>query len=183
MFMNAFEQIVAGFFRSDGYWTITGYRVDLTKQEKRDTGRPSLARPEIDILAYKGRTNELIWVECKSFLDSGGVRFSSFTNENDPGYKLYKVFNDEKYRKVISKALIDQTIRMGLTKNPPKLTYCLVAGKVFSEKDKTSLRKYFDQKGWLFYDNGWLKERLKTASDSRYEDDIAMIVAKIIQRL
>ena len=181
--MNAFEQIVAGLFRTEGYWTITGYRVNLTKQEKKEAGKPSLPRPKLDILAYKGITNELVWIECKSYLDSTGVRYSSFINENDPGFQRYKVYNDTLYRKVISKALIEQTVLVGLTRSHPILSYCLVAGKVYSEKDRENLREHFSNNGWLFYDNLWLKEKLKNAADSQYEDDTAMIVAKIIQRI
>jgi len=181
--MNAFEQIVAGLFRAEGYWTITGYRVDLTKQEKRETGKPSLPRPEIDILAYRGSTNELIWIECKSYLDSPGVRYSSFTNPEDPGFQRYKVFNDTRYREVIRTALINQTVRLKLTPPTPTLSYCLVAGKVYRESDKVNLQGHFSQRGWLFFDDSWLKERLKNAAESQYEDDTAMVVAKIIQRI
>lgn len=181
--MNAFEQIVAGLFRADGYWTITGYRVNLTKDEKKAIGKPSLPRPEIDILAYRGSTNELIWVECKSYLDSPGVRYSSFMDPTDTGYKRYKVFNDTRYREVISKALIDQTIRLKLTPPTPTLKYCLVAGKVYRMSDKENIKDHFKQREWLFFDDDWLKERLKVAADSQYEDDTAMVVAKIIQRI
>ena len=46
--------------------------MELTKEEKREIGKPSMPRHEIDILAYKPAQSELMWVECKSYLDSTG---------------------------------------------------------------------------------------------------------------
>ena len=181
--MNAFEQIVAGLLRAEGYWTINGYRVNITKQEKKDIGKHSMPRPEIDILAYKGGQDQLLWVECKSYLDSPGVKYSSFSDPSDVGYSRYKVFNDEKYREIVGKALIGQVLDTKLTKPTPNLSYCLIAGKVYSENDRNKLSQLFQEKGWIFLDDIWLKEKLKSASLSQYEDDIAMIVAKIIQRM
>ncbi len=181
--MNAFEQITASLFRAEGYWTINGFKVDLSKEGKKEIGKPSLPRPEIDILAYKGTTNELIWVECKSYLDSGGVCYASFTNPKDPGHERFKVFNYDTYRDVISYELIKQTTERGLVREGVTLNYCLVAGKVKTSKDRESLKDYFDTKGWLFKDESWLKSGLKKSAAMQYEDDVAMIVAKIIQRL
>ena len=179
--MNSFESIIAGLFRADGYWTAIGYRVDLTKKQKRETGKPSLARPEIDILAYKGKGNELVWVECKSYLDSPGVRYANFKDGSDSGYHRYKVFNDARYRNAISRSLINQTSASGLTKPNPKLKYCLVAGKVRSETDKKKINNLFENRDWVFHDVDWIRERLKRLTTSRYEDDITMMVAKIIK--
>lgn len=181
--MNAFEQIVAGLLRAEGYWTITGFRVNLSKLQKVEIGKPSLPRPEIDILAYKGGNDTLMWVECKSYLDSSGVRFASFSDPNDVGYGRYKIFNDERYRKIAGDVLKKQVIETQLVKSEPTLLHCLVAGKVRSEKDRQQLNQLFKERGWILLDDIWLKERLRSASLSQYEDDVAMIVAKIIQRI
>lgn len=73
--MDAFEAVVAMLLRREGYWVIPSFKVDLTKDEKRAIKRHSSPRWEIDLAAYKGATNELIAIECKSFLDSIGVVF------------------------------------------------------------------------------------------------------------
>jgi hypothetical protein len=65
--MDAFEQIIAALFEQEGYWTLQNYRVDLSTEDKRQLNNPSMPRPEIDILGYKPRENELLVVECKSF--------------------------------------------------------------------------------------------------------------------
>jgi hypothetical protein len=180
--MNSFESIVAGLFRAEGFWTAIGYRVELTKEQKRKIGKPSLARPEIDILAYKGKENQLIWIECKSYLDSPGVRYKHFTNSSDSGFQRFKVFNDPPYRRVISQALIDQATESGLTRPKPKLKYCLVAGKAGTDSDKRKIADMFIKKGWVFHDIDWIREQLKKLATSRYEDDITMMLAKIIQK-
>ena len=180
--MNAFEQIVSGLFRGKGYWTIVGYWVELTKAEKVRIGKPSMPRPELDILAYKGSINELIWIECKSFLDSQGVRFSSFTNPDDPGYERYKVFNYQEYRDVITDAIKRQATKTGLTQPEPKIKYCLVAGKTHSDKDRNQIAAKFGSQGWLFYDETWLASEFDDFAKYSYEDDVAMIVAKILNR-
>lgn len=58
--MDAFEQIVAGLLRQEGYWTWNGYKINLTKDNKREIGKPTMPHPEIDILAYKVSENQLL---------------------------------------------------------------------------------------------------------------------------
>ena len=74
--MDAFESVIAGILQRQGFWTLTNFKVELTKAEKRKIGRPSSPRWELDVVAYSGRDNELRIVECKSFLDSPGVQCS-----------------------------------------------------------------------------------------------------------
>ena len=50
--MNAFEEIIAKLLNQEGYWTRTGYKVNLSPPQKAEIGIPSMPRPEIDILAY-----------------------------------------------------------------------------------------------------------------------------------
>src|ERR1019366_2421900 len=71
--MDAFEQLVSEILWMEGYWVRTSAKVDLTKEEKRQIGRPSSPRWELDIVAYSGRDNLLKVIECKSYLDSRGV--------------------------------------------------------------------------------------------------------------
>jgi hypothetical protein len=66
--MDAFENLIAMLLRRDGYWTTTSVKVELTKDEKKSINRPSNPRWEIDVVAYKGATNQILAVECKSYL-------------------------------------------------------------------------------------------------------------------
>lgn len=72
--MDAFESIVAGLLWEEGYWTSIDFKVTLSKNAKAELGKFSLPRPEIDILAYQAMDNSLLWVECKSYMDSRGVK-------------------------------------------------------------------------------------------------------------
>ena len=76
--MDAFEQLVSEILWMEGYWVRTSVKVELTKEEKRLIGRHSSPRWELDIcmMAYKGGENLLRVVECKSYIDSTGVRIS-----------------------------------------------------------------------------------------------------------
>ena len=65
--MDAFETVVAAILQRQGYWTLTSVKVGLTKEEKREIGRHSSPRWELDVVAYRGRDNSIKVVECKSF--------------------------------------------------------------------------------------------------------------------
>ena len=111
--MDAFESVVAVLLERKGYWTRTSIKVELTKDEKRLIGRPSSPRWEIDVIAYKGSTNSLLVVECKSYLNSAGVRFSSFDGSSEREANRYKLFNEEELRKVFFNRLSMQLVESG----------------------------------------------------------------------
>lgn len=73
--MDAFEQLAAELLFANGWWVQTSVKVELTKEEKKQVGRQSSPRWELDVVAYKGATNEILVIECKSFLDSRGVQW------------------------------------------------------------------------------------------------------------
>lgn len=179
--MDAFESLVAEILQSKGYWTMTSFKVELTKEEKIEIGRPNTPRWEIDILAYSGKTNELLVVECKSFLDSGGVQFSSFKGEHYA--EKYKLFNDDKLREVIFRRLTSQLLENGHLGIKPNIRLCLVAGNIYhKEKDKTKLIELFKQKGWELFDDEWLREGLNSFSNTSYTNNISTIVSKLLIR-
>ena len=178
--MDAFEQIVDGLFRQMGYWTQTGYKINLTPDEKRAIGKSSMPRPEIDILAYKPVANELLWIECKSYLDSYGVWYGSFL-PNGKGAERYKIFTDENYRKIASERLLLQVVDSGLVLPNPNLRFCLVAGKV-RKQGREDLQGYFESQNWQFYDDIWLRQRLNDLAQIGYENNIAVMVAKLFAK-
>src|ERR1700704_346787 len=112
--MNAFEQIASKFFDAQGYWTRVGLKVDLTKQEKRDLGNPSMPRPEIDIVAYKPSLNELLIIECKSYLDSNGVRIENLRGENAIHKDRLKLLTRDSLRTLVTTKLLSQLRTEGL---------------------------------------------------------------------
>jgi hypothetical protein len=58
--MDSFEAVVAAIFQRQGYWTQTSVKVELTKAEKVAIKRPSSPRWELDVVGYRGASNELL---------------------------------------------------------------------------------------------------------------------------
>ena len=179
--MDAFEDIIAGLFRQQGYWTRLSYKVDLSKEEKVAIDKPSSPRPEIDILAYKPTVNELLWIECKSYLDSYGVRFESFNGQEAKGADRYKVFTRDFYREVVTRRLVEQLMQESLVLDGVTVKYGLVAGRVYP-KSRVALKQHFDERGWLLFDDTWIKDKLRDLAKLGYENDVAIIVAKLFER-
>ncbi len=177
--MNAFEEIVAGLLRQEGYWTYLGYKVNLTKQERAVLEKPSLPRPEIDVLAYQAQDNVLLWVECKSYLDSRGVRAIDVIDPHAKYASRYRMFTCKQYREIVSERLKVQVVEARLCPSIPVVNYSLVAGKIISDSDREKLKCHFACKGWILHDAEWLKKGLTKLSSVGYEDDVAVMVAKL----
>jgi hypothetical protein len=94
--MDAFEQLVSEILWMQGYWVRTSVKVCLTPDEKKAIGRPSCPRWELDVVGYRGGDNVIQVVECKSFLDSVGVRAMDFdlTKQELRSSDRYNLFND-----------------------------------------------------------------------------------------
>jgi len=107
--MDSFESVVAAILEQDGYWLRTSFKVNLTKEEKRKIGRHSSPRWEIDLVAYKAATNELLVVECKSYLNSPGVRYLDVAGTGRSPER-YKLFIDDVLRRVVISRLKKQLL-------------------------------------------------------------------------
>jgi hypothetical protein len=177
--MDAFESLISMLLRHNGYWTIPSFKVELTKSEKRKIGRFSSPRWEIDLVAYKGSTNEVLAIECKSFLDSRGVVFQAGAF-NPP--KRYKMFIDSALRRVVLKRLAAQLVKTGACADRPKLKLCLAAGKIANGTDMAGLKRHFVRNDWTLFDDCWIREQLTTASKRGYENDVAFVVSKLLLR-
>lgn len=180
LIMDAFESVVAVLLERKGYWTRTSVKVELTKEEKRLIGRPSSPRWEIDVVAYKGSTNSLLVVECKSYLNSPGVRFSSFDGSSEREANRYKLFNEEELRKVVFNRLSMQLVESGFCPKPPEITLCLVAGNIY--QDAKPIQEHFKKNGWELWDADWLRNELEILSKSGYDNTIVAIVSKLLRR-
>jgi hypothetical protein len=176
--MDAFESLVSMLLQHDGYWTRPSFKVELSKAEKRLIGLPSCPRWEIDLVAYKGSTNELLAIECKSFLDSRGVVFRN--NEFEP-QKTYKLFTKPTLRKVVLSRLAKQLAMQGSCPRM-KPTLCMAVGKIASGTSREALKQHFVKHKWELFDEDWLYSRLKSAAIKSYENDIAFVVSKILLR-
>lgn len=178
--MDAFEAVIAAILQRQGYWTLTSVQVELTKEEKRAIGRPSSPRWELDVVAYKGKTNEVRVVECKSFLDSPGVECVAFEGKNKKAETRYKLFCEQTLRAVVFKRLKHQLVTAGFCAPSPVVTLCLAAGKIRGNEDW--LQAHFERQGWVLLGPAYIRAELRKLRDSGYENSVAAIVTKLLTR-
>ena len=176
--MNAFEQLSASLLTRAGYWVYPNFKVELTKEEKVAIGRHSSPRWEIDLVAYKAKANELLVVECKAYLDSGGVQLASFQNPKNDRYKL---FNEPTLREVVFSRLTKQLVEAGSVIEKPTVRLALIAAKI-KPREHSAIVDLFSQNEWLLFDAVWINERLQQLSAGSYENDVPAVVAKLLLR-
>jgi hypothetical protein len=177
--MDAFESLVSMLLRREGYWTTTSLKVKLTKAEKRRIERASTPRWELDIVAYKGSTNEILAVECKSFIDSRGV---VFRNGHFERARRYKLFENAKLRRIVFRRLAKELVALGACRENPTVTLCLATGKIANVTDREGLEARFRSEKWRLLTDEWICEKLENAASADYENDVAHVVAKLICR-
>jgi hypothetical protein len=180
--MDAFESVVSSLLKRSGYWTDTSFKVELTKEEKVVIGRPSSPRWEIDVIAYSGKRNELLVVECKSLLDSPGNRFEDIAGGGRYTSR-YKLFNDPQLRKTVINRLKTQLVEQGHCADAPKAYLCLATGKFASAADREKTKELFDKNGWKLFDDQWIVQNLEQFAELGYENDVAIVVAKLLLRI
>lgn len=178
--MDAFEAVIASILQRRGFWTQVAFKVELTTAEKRRINRPSSPRWELDVIAYRGKTHELLVMECKSFLDSPGVRCSAFDGSKPSEQKRYKLFFDATLRRVVLARLVRQLEKLGFCPPRPKVRLGLAAGKIHG--DTRWLEAHFDRKGWILWGPTRIRAELEGLRDVGFEDSVAAIVAKLLLR-
>ena len=183
--MNAFENIVTQYLEGEGYWVRQSVKVEISKDDKKTIGLPTMPRPEIDLVALNVKENELLLVEVKSFLDSQGVYFVDVIGEEGEeswGAKRYRLFANSKFRKVITKTLREEYLKRGLINENTKINYALAAGNIHSSDDESKISDYFSQRGWKLFTPKKIKDQIKELSRKGWEDNIVTITAKLILR-
>lgn len=177
--MDAFEQLAAELLFAEGWWVQTSVKVHLTKQEKKEVGRHSAPRWELDVVAYKGATNEILVIECKSFLDSRGVQWCELQDGHSS--TRYKLFREPVLRKVVLARLAAQMTAEGRCRPNPVVRLGMIAGNLRSG-DEDRLPEHFVANGWEFFGPEWLREKLSKTAASGYSNQVSAIVAKLLLR-
>lgn len=178
--MDAFEQLAADLFWADGYWVRNSVKIDLTRDEKREIGRHSSPRWEIDLVAYRPATNELLALECKSYLDSGGVHAAHFLDGSKYAHR-YKLFHDATLRRVVLSRLKQQFVDAGRCPDNVIVRLGLVHGHATGGNTQR-LQEIFERGEWLLFGPGWLRAHLCRVAKSAYENSTAAVVAKVLLR-
>lgn len=183
--MDAFEQVVSEILWMKGLWVRTSVKVNLEPEDKKAIDRTTSPRWELDIVAYSGRDNLLYVVECKSFLNSRGVTFAGLSGTNAATAGRYKLFSDEnaELRKVVFNRLRVQLTESGACPPIPasNVRLCLACGHIAGKDDRSKLREHFEARKWELWDEDWLREHLKKMANSKYENQVSHVVAKLLR--
>ena len=177
--MDAFEQLAAELLFANGWWVQTSVKVHLTKDEKKQIGRHSSPRWELDVVAYKGATNEILVIECKSFLDSRGVQWCELQDGHSS--TRYKLFREPVLREVVLGRLTEQMIAEGRCAPTPIVRLGMMAGNLKTGDDE-KLNQHFAKKGWTFFGPSWLRDQLSQTAMGSYSNQVSAIVAKLLLR-
>lgn len=188
--MNAFEDIVALYLEEEGYWVRQSVKVvRITKSDKRALKKHSMPTPEIDIVALNMKRNELLLVEVKSFLDSQGVDFDSLTGKyksRSEKYESlanrYRLFNNKKYREIVTERLREEYLEKGLIKKNTEINYGLAAGKIYTGEE-SDIRDYFIEMGWRLFLPEQIKDKISELSNKVWEDNLVTMTAKLVLRV
>ncbi|CAG1005997.1 hypothetical protein MTYP_03314 [Methylophilaceae bacterium] len=179
--MDNFENIICTLLEADGYWVRRSFKVNVSKVEKRQIGKHSIPRPEIDLLALNFSRNEMLALEAKSFLDSPGVKIAELQEEHEIPSGRYKLFTSDRYRKIVIARLHKDLVDCGMANSKTIITLGLVAGKVYKSHSE-EIRKYMEKRKWLFWSPEDIKQKVIALANLGYENNAAIITAKILTR-
>ena len=188
--MEHFESIVATLLEAEHYWVRRSFKVNVTKEEKRQVKKHSIPRPEIDLLALDFSRNKVIVFEAKSFLDSPGVRLADLQKEHDVQEGMYKLFTSRGYRDVVLTRLKQDLIDHGMANSKTTFTLGLAAGKVYQKKSEPPMtqiklmKEFLEKNNFVFWSPEDIKRKIEALAkpQSGYQNDPAIITAKILTR-
>ena len=178
--MNQFEQLIRLLLERDGFWVKTNVKVNISKEEKRQLGKPSMPRPEIDIVALCVKTNTLYLLEVKSYLDSRGV-YPENVQSSEPRWDKYKLLTNEKYQNIIKSTLLHSMLSSGECNEQTRVKFGLVAGKVYKNRAE-ELKDYCESMNWFFWGSNDIALRIRALEKEGYTDNLIVIVAKMLLR-
>ena len=184
--MNAFEDIVKLYLEEEGYWVRQSVKVEISKEEKRGLKKPSMPRPEIDIVALKVDINELLLIEVKSYLDSYGVYYGAVTGKVNKKYeekdaRRYRLLNDDRFREIVTERLKKDYFDKGLINQKTRINYGLAAGNIKPMEDEQRIRDYFSKKNekWILFSPNDIKQKIRNFSEKGWEDNLVIMTAKL----
>ena len=205
--MEALESLCEILLRQAGYWVIPGIYVALNQRDKdfldETVALPTLGkrvfksfpRTQLDLVAYKPAKNELLIIECKSFLDSPGISARSFpfsrrvsldrpvSREDVARFKQYKLFQHPEYLKVVSDQLIKnlKTLGMLTQDNHPSTRLMLACGRL-ADTSSAPIRDQFRHQGWRFAGPKTIVRGLSRLKNIGYHNDPIVMTAKLLLR-
>jgi hypothetical protein len=170
------KSLVRTLLEREGFWVRSDFWVRLTPEDKAAV-RGAWPPRQIDFVAYKAMTNELRFVGCASYLDSQGVRLSSFSRTNGPDQ--YRLFTDANLRGIVTHRIVTQLTEGDSCLPSPDVAFYFVAPKIKDAAERQSLRQHFAENGWVLWDDEWINRVLSEMSSAI---DGSSAVAKLLLR-
>ena len=178
--MNQFEQLIRILLEQKGYWVKTNVKVNLSKEDKARLGKPSMPRPDIDVVALCMKTNTLYLLEVKSYLDSNGV-YPEHVTHSTPRWDKYKLLTNDMYRDLVIGTLRQALLNSGECNEETKVKVGLIAAKVHKNRIDT-LKEYCHNADMFFWGPDDIGQGLRDLEKQGYADNMAMIITKLLLR-
>jgi len=83
-------------------------------------------------------------------------------------------------QEAVKSAVRRELVARGLCPTDPSVKMGLAAANVASDRDRERLQAKFNQEGWRFFDDRWIRQRVRELADQDYVDDLAVLVAKLM---
>lgn len=179
--MDHFESLVCTLLEAEGYWLRRSFKVGVTKEEKRAIGKHSIPRPEIDVLALRFSENTVLALEVKSFLDSPGLKLEQLEVRHEVPEGRYKLFTSERYRSIVLARLHRDLVQSGMANEKTTIRLGLAVGKIYQKRTE-AIRDYMISNDMFFWSPEDIKQRVTRLADRDYENDPAIMVAKVLLR-
>jgi hypothetical protein len=173
------KTLIVTLLEREGFWVRSGFKVRLTPEDKAAISGAWPPR-EIGFVAYKAATNELRLVGCAPYLDSRGVRLSSFAKANGPDE--YRIFTDANVRSVVTTRIVTQLTEAGGCLPKPSVAFYFAAPKIREASERQSLQQHFEENGWVLWDDEWINKVLSDMSKGGDETGLSSAVAKLLLR-
>ena len=148
--IDKFENIVTTLLEEEGFWVRHKFKVSVSLEEKKQIGKQSSPKPEIDMLAFNLRTNEVLALDVKAYLDSPGAKLSLLQEEHDVPTGRFKLFTSERYRSLVLARLLQDLITLGMANAETKVRLGMIAGKV-NQGQSEAIREHMVAHDWLFW--------------------------------
>ena len=177
--MESFEHIVGLYLQEKNYWIRHSVKVDLTVKERAKLGKNkiSIPRPEIDIVAYNRKLDELLLIEVKSYLDSDGVKIADLSGKSKLKGR-YRLLNNPRFQRQVTKNLRIEFKKKGLITDHTKIRYGLAAGKV-QKKSLKAVERYLNEQHYIFFSPEDIRKTIQKLAETGWFDDIVVMVAKL----
>jgi hypothetical protein len=158
------------------------YKVVLTPEDKREIKMPSAPRWELDLVGYKASTNTVRFIECKSYLDSAGVRYAAFEDPPDNVHaKRLKLFVKPDLRRVVFNRAVKQLQKRRYVSSKAYHQAC-ACRRSYQERRRAEVVRAISQDQWLLFDADWLCKELRRVTNDGYEDETASLVVKLLSK-